>query len=410
MTLDNFTYCGEASAEQVVKDILSKVATEIIGSIPSKISKSLILLGGYGKGEGGMIRRENSYIPHNNFDLLLVTSRNSLLSSSDIDERIQQKVRRLEKDLDIGIDISIMPEYKLRKMPTRVFSYDMKEGHRTLYGDSSIVPSIHREINDIPNWDMRNLMVNRGSLLLINQLCLDLLKNGLDKNNDIKKLIIKHTMKAIIGYGDAVLYFNNQYHWSYKVKNRRLLQMGGSNIEFARLYQEAMNFRFSPRYECYLDLDFNDWQKSILFTLQDVHLQCESKRLGIEINSWDTYFDASLRELPIEKGMNVKVFAKLLANSLRDHTGKLQEYHSPVAKLGYYSSSENTLIPLLFPLIAFIPISNSKKTDLEQFLKSHLGIMDSSNNELIKRYLSIWGEQFDKNLWSILKRYGIQLR
>ena len=37
MTLDNFTYCGEASAEQVVKDILSKVATEIIGSIPSKI-------------------------------------------------------------------------------------------------------------------------------------------------------------------------------------------------------------------------------------------------------------------------------------------------------------------------------------------------------------------------------------
>ncbi|WP_197474771.1 hypothetical protein, partial [Oleiphilus sp. HI0079] len=214
MSKHRFTLSNNPEAEKCISGLLDQIAKVVQKNIADHKLRSLILLGGYGKGEGGVSVVGNSYKPHNNFDLLLVTQHLSKTKQERVNEALSQQLQALAGKLDIGIDLSLIDQWKLKNMPTRVLWYDMMEGHRTLLGDAKFVPSIKHKQRDIPAWDMRNLMVNRGSLLLLNQICLQ----NEERSQELDRLIIKHAMKAIIGYGDALLYSLDEYHWSYREK------------------------------------------------------------------------------------------------------------------------------------------------------------------------------------------------
>lgn len=410
MNNQRFTYAGHPDGEKIVRETLSEITARIVYDAGKGNVKALVLLGGYGKGEGGLIFKLGAYRPHNNFDLLLILSDSQKGKASAIKEAVDETIRSLEEELDIGIDISVMTESKFRSMPTRVFTYDMQEGHRTLYGDSSLVSSIERSLSDVPSWDVRNLMVNRGSLLLINQLCLSLLDKCLDSNHQIKKLIIKHTMKAIIGYGDAVLFFNGNYHWSYEEKQKRLLGVKNVSLNFIRLYQDAMNFRFSPKYEYYFNFDLKKWQAGILDTLRSVHLMCESKRLGHDNIQLDEYLELALSAIPTQDGLTTRSVAKSAFNFMKSHKGVLPIDYCLISKIGYHSSNNYDLTPVLFPLIAFSPTAKCLPINLQMFLYSHFNSNQGDRMGLIKHYLKDWGHSFDPNLWAVLDKHQINLQ
>ena len=171
-----------------------------------------------GRGEGGVVLENGIEKPHNNFDLLLVSSGKPNIETDTM-------IKELEDELNFGLDLSIISENKLLSQSPRVIWYDMIKGHKILIGDENYLqkmPSI--SINDIPSWDFRNLMINRGSLLIIN----DLLLSELEETPKIRKTVIKHNVKAIIGYGDALLYINGKYDWSYVKKLENMKELGGS--------------------------------------------------------------------------------------------------------------------------------------------------------------------------------------
>ncbi|NRB41402.1 MAG: hypothetical protein HRU20_23510 [Pseudomonadales bacterium] len=408
-----FTYSGHMQAEITVANILSSIVTEITQALEISQIKALVLLGGYGKGEGGIQVKAGRYRPHNNFDLLLVTEALNTKVHRQVNEIVQRQVQDLEKQLHIGIDISVMPEAKLRCMPTRVLWYDMKLGHKTLYGDQNFIPSINHKAEDIPAWDMRNLMVNRGSLLLINQLCLQRLAFHPLNKDALKKLIIKHTMKAVIGYGDALLYFSGEYHWSYIVKQFRVSNCSLASTNFKCLYQEAMAFRFTPDYARYRDVDFLSWQARVMNLLGDTHLQCERLRLGDEELEWQDYLSAALKQLPLETAIDnrsrLKTLIKAMQNVFVSHPGNLPANTGLKTRAGYYTSSQESLLPLLFPLIAFAFKQQHLRPNDLTFLRSHLQLNDDNSCQLIGAYLQQWGRYFDVNLCSVLKKHGIHL-
>ena len=119
-------------------DNLNKfVAKCTLKIIPKEKIKCIILIGGYGRGEGGVIRKGDSLIPHNNLDFNIITN-GSLFKNKDYFRK--EILRLINNDLphkDITIDISINEKFKIKYAETKLIYYDMKFGHRLSYGDDN---------------------------------------------------------------------------------------------------------------------------------------------------------------------------------------------------------------------------------------------------------------------------------
>ena len=404
-TVNKYTFNGNSVAEQMVSVMINTISECISNCIPENDLKALVLLGGYGKGEGGITNKDGLFKPHNNFDLLLVTPSRRKFNSINISNKISEKVRSLSQILGIGIDISVISEGKLRAMPTRVLWYDMKEGHKTIHGDKELIPSLNHISKNIPAWDMRNLMVNRGSLLLINRLCLQ----HRNLTSDIKKIIIKHTMKAIIGYGDALIFSLGEYHWSYSEKKKRILINDQVSFQFKRLYQEAINFRFNPSYGHYLQIDLQKWQDETCLLLKKVHLQCESVRLDSPNLTWGNYLETSLSHLINDVIENPKSLIKGLLNICKTQKTMPPKGFNRLSKLGCLTSNHETILPLLHPLITFDLSEVIHKGQYNNFIASYLNIKYEKKSDFICPYLKLWGDHFDPNFRSVLEKNNIKL-
>lgn len=401
-----YTYSANAQAEKYIQASLHAITKAVVADVERGHIRALVLLGGYGKGEGGVKKVGEEYRPHNNFDLMLVSAKLSKRKREALNQQLSAKLNALGERLDIGIDLSVLDEQQLENMPTRVLWYDMKKGHKTLYGDSQFIPSIQHLRSEIPAWDMRNLMVNRGSLLLINLVCLQNQK----RSESINRLIVKHAMKAIIGYGDSLLYALGEYHWSYKEKHKRLLKHPGINLNFKRLYDEAMAFRWSPKYDYYLHKDIEKWHNDLIRQLEKVHLQCEAIRLGEENLSWNNYLEIALRASLLERGISLKEFARKCLNLLQAKHGQLPTNLSFTNRIAYRLSDKETLLPLIFPYMAFNPEVHRDQPQLLSFFTSHFGTPSSESlANVIKAYLGQWGAAFDQNLKAVLMKNQIAL-
>lgn len=406
MKQTHYTLSRQAEAEQCIQLLLNKIKHCVRGIVPSKYFRSLVLLGGYGKGEGGIIKTAQGLAPHNNFDLMLVTQKASVLRRKNIERWLSHKLNQLGTELNIGIDISVMGDTQLQKMPTRVIWYDMRFGHRTIDGDDTFISSIQHTVCAIPDWDVRNLMVNRGTLMLINNLCL--LQN--EPAISTQKLVIKHTMKAIVGYGDAMLYFLGQYHWSYAEKRRRILAHPDISLKFKRLYDDAINFRFNPKYEFYLNQDLKKWQADVTKHLAEVHLYCERARLKCNDLNWDNYLSKAFLALLTEREFSLKEIVRKFLSFTRSKRGQLPKSLSFRAKIAYSSANEDNILPIIYPYLAFNPKVTANPQALIKFFTSHLNQpCDAGLRQVVAAYLTRWGVKFDKSLATVLQQNHITI-
>ena len=171
----------------------------------------------------------------------------------------------------------------------------MKYGHRLVYGNDGWLLNIKRYHSlNISLHDIRELLINRGTLLILNKKLLDKERLSLSE----KKVIIKHLVKGIIGYGDALLYIHGKYHWSYKRKKELMWTIAPEYKTFARIYDYAINFRFNPHYDRILKADLHLLQSFILKNLENIHLHFETS-LDKKINkNWLHYFK-TFTEIPM---------------------------------------------------------------------------------------------------------------
>jgi len=105
--IQHFTCSGNIAAESIISDMLDKITQVIINATNKKHIRSLVLLGGYGKGEGGVIRVNGSFKPHNNFDLMLISTQLNNHKRDELNQRLSDTLNTFAEQLGIGIDISV---------------------------------------------------------------------------------------------------------------------------------------------------------------------------------------------------------------------------------------------------------------------------------------------------------------
>ena len=381
------TVKGSDRFEETLTQLLQEIRESVSENFPPASYKALLLIGGYGKGEGGVEIIQGIEKPHNNFDLLLITQKNDL-SLEYLKVRLDNLLKPISQRYDINLETSVVPFQQLKRSSPPLIWYEMFQAHKVIAGDSNFTSSLPSyRLNDVAEDEFLTLLVNRGTLLIIN---LWLIKAGLCNTTAQRKVIIKHTMKAIIGFGDALLYFLGDYHWSYQEKQKFMRNRQDISPDFKDLYESATTFRFQPDYAAYLSKDLNAWMHELLSPLAEIFLQIESIRLENPLLTWDNYFSLFLK-----KSWGQNLFSKRgITEKIK---GILTLPKSPCGEGWQEKSAFCLLSPqqktaFIFPVIAFSVGPESLASQVKEYLKA-----DSNNLE--EKYLIHWGQSNDPNFF-----------
>jgi hypothetical protein len=381
------TIKGSSDFELKLSQVLENIALDVELLINKDLYEAIILIGGYGRGEGGVVLINGEEFPHNNFDFLVISNEISQKDKAYLSEKCQIIFDMHTKPLGILVEFSVISSLKLKNCEPLVITYDMKYGHKLICGNAiSLVKNKNFELQNIPSWDIRNLIVNRGTLLIINDLMLK--KDNLDKKN--KKIIIKHWIKAIIGYGDALLFYLGDYNYSYVEKQKRMKEQKAVSIKFKNIYEEAMNFRFEPDYEKYLDFNFKEYQSFLKIELSKIHTNCEKLALNkVKINSplyISKVVDETLNTNRTLKGILKKIY--FLTKKVPNITSM-----SFLENIKFRMLGIKGMMPILFPYVAY----DMKNKVFDKILKDFFKL-DIKNKDAYKiSYLKYWKTYVNTN-------------
>jgi hypothetical protein len=391
---------GSAEVESRITALVAEAARAVEQAISPDTYRALVLIGGYGRGEGGVEWRGGQEYPHNNLDFLLILKDEAATKQIAMKEMLDQILNRLGQRHGIGMDLGMITTGRLKNAPGLVMWHDMRFGHKTLLGDATFVPSLTQFSPErIDPADIRNLLVNRGTLLLINQMLLD--KGTLSA--DESRTIVRHAMKAIIGYGDALLFAYGAYHWSYAEKQRRMAARQEIPEAFRALYNQAIEFRFRPDYTPYQATDLAAWVRNLIAVLEPVHLTCEAKRLQAPTLTWEGYSNLAFRHTLHEDLGSPRSLARKTLRMLQSLPAL--PHADLVTQLGYRCGGWRGALPVLFPVIAY---------DLPQpeFRKRARLLLEAENDSLpaLRRaYLRSWASYGDTNFHTVIKKLGLSL-
>jgi len=214
--MGNYTQRGSAALNEHIDHDLAIITDH---AWPHSIAG--ILLGGYGRGEGTpFINPDGTEAPFNDYDLIVVVE--------TLNKDVRHTFRALENQLTdlLGLTVDLYP-YLRSDLPSSEFSllnYEMKYGHKVVWGDASILDAMpNYPLDSIPPSEGTRLLLNRGKLLLdIKQRLAD--SNPLSEEERIR--FIKFLHKVLLAFGDAALLAAGQYDLSYAVKKERTSAFG----------------------------------------------------------------------------------------------------------------------------------------------------------------------------------------
>ncbi len=115
---------------------------------------SIILYGGYGRGEGSWVWYNNeNCVPYNDYDILMILEKK-------IPEEIIKSIRKkLAQDIGIRwVDIGQKTPKELKKLRPSIYNYDLKYASKVIYGEEYI-------LDQIPHIDVSKLPLEEGNIL-----------------------------------------------------------------------------------------------------------------------------------------------------------------------------------------------------------------------------------------------------
>lgn len=393
-----FTVRGSAAVEEVLTSLVNEAAEAARAVLKPAEYRALVMMGGYGRGEGGVEIVDGQERPHNNVDFLLIAETARPAHLRVLRQRLLEAFAPVMQKYDIEIDLSVVSVWKLRLSPSLIIWYDTRFGHKTILGDAKYVPSRTQfRLSRIPSRDALRLLVNRGTLLVINEHLLE--QEPYD--NGHRRRITRNIMKAIIGYGDALLFFLGDYHWSYVERKRRMEQRTDVDEGFRALYDEAAEFRFKPDYARYQSRDLKAWLSELRATLEPLHRFCEEKRLGAQDLTWEQYPAVALGHALSDEPYSARAWVRKAAHLARSTDGP--DDVDLNSRLGYRVLGDRGRYPLIFPVIAY----DLQDPRFRQLAATCLKTQNLNTDALRAAYLRAWCGEVDINAQSTLRKWHI---
>jgi hypothetical protein len=227
-----------------LREVLRQLTLDVQQALGDNLT-ALILGGGYGRGEGGIVRINGVEQPYNDLDFTLVVKHKRAVPQ----DLLAAVCKRYEAILKVQVDFSRPLTVKnIRRWPHWLMWYDLLNGHVVLTGPPDIL-SAHAPTllqKPLPSIEATRLLLNRGAGLLWAMQVVQ----GLEPPPDLD-FVRRNYYKCALALGDALLIVYQRFATPYHGRDLRLIELTQTVKEVAALqleslYHTALRFKFRP--------------------------------------------------------------------------------------------------------------------------------------------------------------------
>ena len=287
-----FTIDGSEALEKHLANMCEKILASVRAIIPENRLGALVLGGGYGRGQGGVLKTSSGDAPYNDLEFYVFMRGNRVLNERNFHRPLEELGERVSTEAGLHVEFKVDSLERLHRGPITMFSYDLVSGHRTLLGGETIFYRCeqHRDAAAIPLAEGTRLLFNRCTGLL-------LAKERLAKREltvDDADFVGRNLAKGQLALGDVILVVAGKYHWSCLERKHSLEELAAGHgqpwIEEAQRHHAAgVDFKLHPRRFLKSRAEFEAEHKEISRLANQAWLWLESRRLGRAFSSAREY-------------------------------------------------------------------------------------------------------------------------
>jgi hypothetical protein len=289
-----FTTDGGAGLEQKLETWCADFAADVRKIIPESILEAVVLGGGYGRGEGGVLRSGGGEAPYNDLEFYIFVRGPLLWRERQFRGALHDLAHRWSEKTGIEFESKLLTFEKIQRAPVSMFYYDLVVGHRWIYGAGGELKNCehHRAAHRIPLHEATRLLMNRASGLLYS------LQPDADSN-----FIRRNIAKAQLALGDVVLTAFGRYHASCRERHRRLEKIEPATAapwlgELLRNHAIGVEFKLHPYASTESREALLKERAQIAALAGKVFLWLEERRLGRSFLSHREYSFSAVRKHP----------------------------------------------------------------------------------------------------------------
>jgi hypothetical protein len=218
-----FTIDGDAALEAHLGAVCDRVRAGVMAAIPANSLAAVLLGGGYGRGEGGVLRTPAGDRPYNDLEFYVFVRGIALLAERRYRHVLHELGERLSPEAGLEVEFKVLTPGKLRGSPVNMFYYDLVMGNRAIAGGEEVLSGCehHRDPRGIPLAEATRLLMNRCSGLLFAAERLRRTEFGEEEADYVGR----NLAKARLAFGDVVLAAVGEYHWSCQERHDRLAKL-----------------------------------------------------------------------------------------------------------------------------------------------------------------------------------------
>ncbi len=293
-----FTLDGSDELENRLTQTCENVLTGVRKLISETKLEALVLGGGYGRGQGGVLETESGDAPYNDLEFYVFLHGNRVLNERDFGPRLNSLGDELSTEAGLHVEFKVDSLARLRHSPVTMFSYDLVSGHRVLFGNPKVFAGCehHLDAAMIPLAEATRLLFNRCTGLLLAK---ELLRKS-ELSGDDADFVGRNIAKAQLAIGDSVLAASGKYHWDCRKRREELNELAASGgpawiRDEENHHAEGVQFKLHPQRVSMAMAAFRSEHESVSNLARQAWLWLESRRLEFEFPSIRDY---SLSRIP----------------------------------------------------------------------------------------------------------------
>ena len=287
-----FTRDGSAELERRLDALCQETGLAVVKEVGAGRLDALVLGGGYGRGQGGVLRTAQGDCPYNDLEFYVFLRGNPELNKFRHGSALEGLSHALSSSAGLHVEFKIDSLEKLRAAPVSIFSYDLVAGHRVIVGPENAFHSCsrHLDASRIERSEPARLLLNRCSGLLLAR---ELLARPSVTSTDCD-FIGRNLAKVELALGDALLAADGDYHWDCLERGRRLLhRMGAEKLEcfdeVLHHHAQGIEFKLHPKRMVKSAEQFEKELRELIALGLRVWLWVENKRLKSNFATIEEY-------------------------------------------------------------------------------------------------------------------------
>ncbi len=243
---------------------------------------ALILGGGYGRGEGGVMEGEDGVGFSNDLDYFLF---DDAPGDRDLDSWCREIERVESAHLGIDVEIKCLREDSIGDPSLSMMFADLVAGHVVVAGDGAFLEKLrgNLDFSRIAPEEATRLLWNRGSGMFFARCRMG--------GEGEMKFVIRNHAKLKLALGDGWLCLNGQYTSACRERGRRLaaadLPQGLSGLR--EWHAEGVAFKFRPFAAGPSWAELEDEARKLTDAWGRVYLAAEEKRLERKLGGFADY-------------------------------------------------------------------------------------------------------------------------